>query len=336
MVSLPEYVPAINLLRGDVVDQRFFAIAALYDFSNDMPVKVSAIGSDNNYPFFLRSLLKPIQASIMADYGTAEYYNFSKSEIAIMQASHCGEKLHNALVLSILNKAGLNESKLLCPAIAALSPDAPVCEQNLSPVFNNCSGKHAMMLAVSKQLDFPVENYNNVNHPVQKLVFNKICSLSGYNNPPQTYDGCTLPVWALPFNAIAKAFFRLYNDTKYQFLKDAYCFDPYIIGGKDSVGFRQDTLIMKLNPNLISKTGAGGFLSIYNMLKKQFMIIKMAQDNNKVRFLFAAKLLEALGWLNPAGIEILDKNLCKNLFDYNFYDESGRIVGLYKVSEMLS
>ena len=62
----------------------------------------------------------------------------------------------------------------------------------------------------------------------------------------------------------------------------------------------------------------------------------MAQDNNKVRFLFAAKLLEALGWLNPAGIEILDKNLCKNLFDYNFYDESGRIVGLYKVSEMLS
>ena len=74
---------------------------------------------------------------------------------------------------------------------------------------------------------------------------------------------------------------------------------------------------MMLNPDLISKTGAGGFLSIYNDVKNEFLLIKMAQDNNKARFLFALKILEKLGWIkeNPA--------------DYNFYDEEGRVVGEY-------
>ena len=75
-------------------------------------------GEHNNYPFFLRSLLKPIQASIMADYSTQNYFQFSDEELAIMQASHSGEKIHTALIESILNKAGLNESYLQCPEIS--------------------------------------------------------------------------------------------------------------------------------------------------------------------------------------------------------------------------
>lgn len=316
---LPDYVPVLDLKRGDIVDQRFFGLAALYKLSDGVPVEVFKTGNDNEYPFFLRSLLKPIQASIMADYGTAKFYGFSDAEIAVMQASHAGEKVHTDLVLSILKWTGLSEEFLKCPAISPLCPN--ILKEGEAPrkVHNNCSGKHAMMLAVSKQIGFSLENYTDINHPVQRIVLDKISELAEIepDKVPQSYDGCTLPIWALPFKNIAKAFFKLYTDREYSFLKAAYKKDPYIIGGKDAAGFRQDTHIMMLNPDLISKTGAGGFLSIYNDVKNEFLLIKMAQDNNKARFLFALKILEKLGWIkeNPA--------------DYNFYDEEGRVVGEY-------
>lgn len=345
----PEYFPALNLLRGETIDMRFFCIASLFKktckkgfkgflktrspYNNDFKIIEKPIfGRHNNYPFFLRSLLKPIQASIMADLDTYSLYNFTEAEIAIMQASHCGEKQHTELVLSILNKIGLREENLLCPIIPPLSPDS-LKEENsgiirpITRVMNNCSGKHAMMLSVSKQLGYPIDSYNKPFHPVQKLILKKIGELTGILEPeklPQTVDGCTVPVWALPFKSIAKAFFRLYNDEKYRILKDSYVKNPYIIGGKDTLGLRQDTRFMLLNPDLILKTGAGGFLSIYNNKKDEFLLIKMAQDNNIARNLIAARLLAALGWLNP-------EHLAE--FDFNFYDEEKNVAGRYELAK---
>ena len=321
-LDLPNYYPCVDLVRDGVIDQRFFGTFALFDSAGEIlacPKKEFKC----DYPFFLRSLLKPIQASIMADYDTKNFYNFSNPEIAIMQASHCGEKEHTELVLSILKKSGLDENYLKCPIIPPLSHFALNINEVPKRIHNNCSAKHSMMLALSKQLGHPLETYTLPNHPLQKLILKKICELSEYENPPIGFDGCTLPVWALPFKNIQKAFFKLYNDKKYDFLKTAYMENPYIIGGKDDSGLRQDTYIMKLNPDLISKTGAGGFLSVYHNLKKEFLLIKMAQDNNKARLVLALSLLIKLGWI--------DKNsLCGEFEpDFNFYDEEKRPVGKF-------
>ncbi len=349
-MQLPEYFPLVDLMRKDVVDQRFFAIVALYKTDSqhggaggaamdnhtslNSPTKENnavrksqsfaeckVLGHHNNYPLFLRSLLKPIQASILADYDVHKFYNFSQEELAIMQASHAGEKIHTELVESILKKAGLDETYLKCPAIKPLNPDVLRPGEDCKAIHNNCSAKHAMMLAVSKQLNLPLENYTDINHPLQKLIYDKICDLSEYKTPPQTWDGCTLPVWGVPFNNIAKAFFKLYNNKKYDFLKEAYKKNPYIIGGRDIDGFRQDTFFMQLNCDLISKTGAGGFLSIYNNKTNEFLLIKMAQDNNKVRFLLASKLLNSLGWIDYEA-------------DYNYYNQNNESVGEYRVCEL--
>ena len=178
---LPEYVPVLDLKRGDFVDQRFFGIATLFGFSKGNVIELLKIGNDDNYPFFLRSLLKPVQASIMADYDTQKFYGFTDKELAIMQASHAGEKVHTDLVLSILKWTGLNEEYLKCPEIPPLSPD--VLKPNEAPkrIHNNCSAKHAMMLAVSKQLGFSLEYFFDVNHPLQKIILYKICELSRYS-----------------------------------------------------------------------------------------------------------------------------------------------------------
>ncbi len=326
-IKFPNYFPAVDLMRGEFIDQRFFAIASLFKMQD---IKCSAqsdnlqenilFGEHNNYPFFLRSLLKPIQASIMADYSTQNYFQFSDEELAIMQASHSGEKIHTALIESILNKAGLNESYLQCPEISPLNPDVLKLGDKPKKIHNNCSGKHSMMLAASKQLDFPLDGYTNIHHPLQKLIKDKIIELSEFSNPPQTLDGCTVPVWALPFKNIALAFFKLYNDKKYNFLKTAYMKNPYTIGGTDASGYRQDTHIMQLNSDLISKTGAGGFLSVYNNKRNEFLLIKMAQDNNKIRLLLAMDILKQLGWIYD--------NPC----DYNFYNENNNPVGVYRVN----
>ena len=265
--------------------------------------------------------MKPIQASILADLDTHKFYDFSQEELAIMQASHAGEKIHTELVKSILDKTGLNETYLKCPAIEPLNPHALSPYESFRPIHNNCSAKHAMMLAASKQLNFPLENYMDINHPLQKLILDKICELSKYENPPQTWDGCTLPVWGLPFENIANAFFKLYNDKKYAFLKQAYKNNPYIIGGRDTDGFRQDTFFMQLNFDLIVKTGAGGFLSIYNDKKNELLLIKMAQDNNKARFLLAAKLLNELDWIDYKA-------------DLNYYNQNNEPVGKFQVCKL--
>ncbi len=321
-MEFPVYFPAVDLMRGDFIDQRYFAIASLFQKeSNTDKIKERVLcGEHNNYPFFLRSLLKPMQASIMADYNTKEYFNFTEPEIAIMQASHASEKIHTELVLSILKKIGLNQNYLKCPIIPPLNPDVLKIDETPERIHNNCSAKHAMMLAVSKQLNFSLNNYTDVEHPLQKLILQKICKLSQYNSPPYASDGCTLPVWGLPFLNIANAFFSLYCDEKYKFLKQAYMKNPYIIGGKDNSGYRQDTFIMKLNPDLISKTGAGGFLSVYNNKTEEFLLVKMAQDNNKIRLLFTGYILEKLKWIE------------NNSLDYNFYNEKNDIAGRYKVN----
>ena len=168
-LNLPIYAPCVDLMRDGVVDQRFFGIVSLFNSKGEV-LNYPKIGLENDYPFFLRSLLKPLQASIMADFDTKEHYNFS-----------------------ILNKAGLNENHLKCPIIPPLSPHALLHDKVPKRIHNNCSAKHSMMLAISKQLNFPLETYTDVNHPLQKLILNKIRELSEYENPPLGYDGCTLP-----------------------------------------------------------------------------------------------------------------------------------------------
>lgn len=311
----PSYAPAVDILRDGVIDQRFYAIVSLFDKDGE----TCFLGEHNNHPFFLRSLMKPLQASVMANFDIVRHFDFIPQEIAIMQASHAGEKIHTGLIKSILNKIGLKESNLLCPIISPLNSGA-LAGQSPSKIHNNCSGKHSMFLSICKKLAFSLESYNQPDHPSQKIILEKVVELSGYKNPPLSFDGCTLPVCALPFENIAKSFFKLYTDKKYNFLKEAYANFPYIIGGMADDGLRQDTQIMQLNPKLISKTGAGGFLSVYNDELNQFLLIKMSQDNNFIRRLLALKILEKLNWI--------EVNPC----DYNFYDEKNNPVGEFIVN----
>ncbi|MCD8023937.1 MAG: asparaginase [Candidatus Gastranaerophilales bacterium] len=300
------YVPILDLYRSDYLDNRFFSMLFLYG-KKGLKFK---IGDDEGDKFYLRSLFKPIQASILTDITP-----FSDKELAVMQGSHSGREIHRNLVLSILDKIGLNETYLKCPIIPPLDTSENITDY--TPVFNNCSGKHAMMLAYCVQNGLELSSYTDFNHPVQKKILNKLLTYGKTNDYIATKDGCTVPVYGLSMRAIARAFLNYYQDDKNTPFIEAYIKNPVIIGGAN----RTDTKITKICKNCVSKVGAGGFIYVYNLKSKEILIVKMAQDNNYAREIITLEMLYRLKWLE------------KREYDNKIYLENNEPIGYYKLND---
>lgn len=295
-MNLPLYYPLVDIYRSGCIDNRFYALMYLADKNGEI---IKFKGDDNNSKFFLRSLFKPIQSSILAEDKIYNRFKFTDAELAIMQGSHSGEPLHIELIHSILNKTGLNENCLLCPPIKPLNTAIYNNDELfLSKVFNNCSGKHSMMLSYCVYKGFNIENYIDFSHPVQKKIKEKLIFYAKTSDMTETKDGCLVPVYGLKIKDIIKAFINYYNDKENETLINAYKNNPYVIGGFDNFGERTDTKIMRLNKNLISKVGAGGFIYVYNIETGGFLLLKMAQDNNKIREIIILEALYKLNWLD--------------------------------------
>ena len=312
----PEYHPLLNIYRSDYIDSRFYAIMGLYDSKGT----IMEAGLHNDAKFFLRSMMKPIQASILADEKIYDYFNFTNEEIAIMQGSHSGSPKHIKLIESILKKIGLTKDFLLCPAIPPLDLTSYKAGAKFNQTHNNCSGKHAMMLSYCVFKGLEISKYTDFSHPVQLKIKEKLIEYAKTNDIIQTVDGCEVPVYGLKLPDIAHAVINYYTDRKNLKLIGAYKKYPEIIGGFDKYGERTDTKIMRLNPYLLSKVGAGGFIYVFNIKTKQILIVKMAQNNNPEREILTFDILYKLKWLD------------KRYFDHIVYTESHMPIGSYIIS----
>jgi L-asparaginase II len=84
-------------------------------------------------------------------------------------------------------------------------PDSP-----FSPLFNNCSGKHAAMLALSAHLGADPAAYLEPAHPAQDLILERTAELAGIARRDAHFgiDGCSAPTLYAPLAAFAAAFGR--------------------------------------------------------------------------------------------------------------------------------
>ena len=164
---------------------------------------------------FLRSSAKPLQALPFVEHGGVEHFEFTRPELAIACASHEGSDLHVQTVKNMQRKVGVNESDLQCgshfPGDVNAFKSLIVNGQEPSPISNNCSGKHTAMLAHAKMRDLPLENYLDINHPIQKDI---LASLSEMCLIPSEeirlgIDGCSAPNFALPLYNAALGMARL-------------------------------------------------------------------------------------------------------------------------------
>ncbi len=173
--------------------------------------KVVWIGGDIERPVYIRSCSKLFQTLPIIESGTADRFNLTDAELAVITSSHNAEPLHVQAVRGILAKGGLTESALLCGPQAPYSKDAMneliKNGEPFKPIHNNCSGKHAGMLLLALHLGFSTEGYNLPDHPVQKL------SIQAYSRMAMVkeseigigWDGCDVPAFVTTLRAAARA-----------------------------------------------------------------------------------------------------------------------------------
>ncbi len=282
----------IKQTRSSLTEQEYHGFIILCDKDK----KIKKIGQDCDYPFFHRSCAKPLQAAILKDFKTDEYYKLSPEEIAVCCASHTGEKIHIDILKNLLKKGGLKESDLLCPAIEPLNKEEQIkFFNNYSPLHNNCSGKHTLMLLICRQNGWDIKNYLDKDHPLQIAIYKKIQELCETGSElPFTLDGCGAPNFATSLSELAKGFYNIFCTDNYVKIKNAFLSHPYLIGGKH----RPDTEIMRLNHSICAKAGAGGLICIADTSSKQVLVIKLMQADMQARSIAAVDAMIKLGWID--------------------------------------
>ncbi|HKB07345.1 MAG TPA: asparaginase [Candidatus Polarisedimenticolia bacterium] len=205
------YVPLVEIRRGDSLESMHFGALVVVDSGG----RTVAAAGDPGLPVVLRSTAKPAQVLPLLDTGAADRFRFSDEAIAVMIGSHGGEEFHVAAVRSILRVIGLGEAALQCGAHAPYhKPSARALrERGEEPgaLHNNCSGKHAGMLALAVHLGAPTESYLEPGHPVQTAIRARIESLAGLPSGRMrtAIDGCSAPTFEMPLSSLAFLYARL-------------------------------------------------------------------------------------------------------------------------------
>lgn len=314
-------VKMLEYLRDGLVEQEHYGMLVKVDSLGN----VFKLGEDAEYPFYLRSCAKPLQAALVIDFGIDKEFNMTSEEIALCCASHAGEVCHAEVAKSFLEKIGFIESYMKCGLHKPLSKT----EQNKliikgvqENIFqNNCSGKHVMMLAICKKMGWGLEDYDSPEHPLQVAIRKKIYELCKVNiDYSITKDGCGVPIYAMPLENMVKGYLNLFLDEKYSKIRAAFVQYPYLIGGED----RFDTAIMTANKNLIVKSGAGGVCIVVNLEQKEGFVIKIMDSDMKARAICTIEALKQLDWLTE---EMLEDDLVKNQNKRDILTLHGEIIG---------
>src|SRR5258707_11272675 len=164
--------------RGPIVEWRHRGHIAAVSGAGKM---VAAAGAPDTVTF-LRSSGKPFQALPLLVSGAADSFGFTVSEIAIACGSHSGEPIHVETVRSMLGKIGVDESALKCgvhePFSAAVARELARNQQPPNVLQNNCSGKHAGMIALARHVGASTEGYDRWTNPVQQMIAKTVADFS--------------------------------------------------------------------------------------------------------------------------------------------------------------
>jgi L-asparaginase II len=159
---------------------------------------------------FVRSAAKPLQALPAVRAGVIERLGLDDRHVAIACASHGGSPEHVARVAEILAACGLGVDDLACGPVPPRDPRAAAAlEGRPRRIHHNCSGKHALGLALCVVEGWPVAGYLAADHPLQRAMADAVAEGLGIDSPAQAVDGCGMPTFYAPLGALAGAFGRL-------------------------------------------------------------------------------------------------------------------------------
>ncbi|WP_119271396.1 asparaginase [Taklimakanibacter deserti] len=253
-----------EVTRGGVVESRHTGAYAVVDAAG----KLVASAGDVTQAVFPRSAIKAFQCLPLIESGAADRFGFSDEELALACASHSGEAPHVRVAGGMLAKAGMSEAQYECgahwPYELSAQHDMVRHAEEPRAIHNNCSGKHAGMLALAHQLGVPAEGYSRIDHPVQRAIARTLSELCDVDigSQPHGIDGCSVPTWAIPLRNLALGFARFASGATLDEARKAASLriieavraHPFMVAGTN----RFCTRVMQRVPRAFVKTGAEG------------------------------------------------------------------------------
>ena len=325
----PAGIPFVHVRRGALVESVHAVAACAVDVRGAV---VLGFG-DVDTPVFLRSASKPFIAAAIVESGAAERFSLNAREIAVIAASHDGEPFHVDAVCSMLKKIGLDRAALRCgahapsfePAAAALAAagEAP------SALHNNCSGKHAGILAMCVHLGFDVESYLEAEHPAQRRVLAFCARMLDEASAelPLAVDGCGIPTFATTLRRAARAFARMAtlddvnraDAAALRTVSEAMSAEPAYVGGTA----RFDTaLIAATAGRILGKAGAEGVHGDALRREGLGLAVKVIDGSRRAAAPATLALLRELGALEPD-----EEARLRKFAEPEIRNVAGRVVG---------
>jgi L-asparaginase II len=210
-LEIPTPAPLVKVTRGAITESRHRGHIVAVDSDGRI---IASLGAPETVTY-LRSSSKPHQAIPLVVSGAADRFGFDEREIAIACGSHSGEPMHTETVARMLRKIGLDESALKCgthePYSEEIARELRQRGEQPSQLHNNCSGKHAGMLALAIHLGASVEAYDEPSSPVQISIGRVIEQFSGMltEDIAVGVDGCGVPSFGVTMRAMALMSVRL-------------------------------------------------------------------------------------------------------------------------------
>jgi L-asparaginase II len=252
-----------------------------------------------------RSCAKFFQVLPFLACGGFDRLGWGEQELALACASHGGEPEHVALAKRMLESIGLEEGDLACGPHEPLSPRGVKCLRESGRAYtrlhNNCSGKHASMLARAHAAGWATQGYERHDHSVQRACLAEVAKWSDVpiDDMPIAIDGCGVTVMALPLEKMALAYSRWARAVAAgrelpARTAAALRAHPHLLGGTE----RFDTVLLEeTRGEVIAKVGAEGVHSIAIPSAGLGIAIKVEDGALRAQCVAVLRLLQLLGAL---------------------------------------
>lgn len=299
----PDITTTLDVIvtRGDLVESRHRVHAAVVDANGRLLVSAR----DPHLVAWWRSCAKPFQALPMVEDGHFETLGWGPSELALACASHGGEPEHVAIASAMLTRIGLEVGDLACGAHEPLAArGARILRESglrATRMHNNCSGKHAAMLARAVLERRPTEGYERHEHPVQRVARDSVARWTGLvaERVPLAVDGCGVTVFGVPLANMALSYARLAaaatrGESGPARVVSAMTAHPFLVGGTD----RFDTLLMTAcEGRVLCKIGAEGVHTLALVERGIGLALKVEDGHARAQYPAVLALLNSLGEL---------------------------------------
>jgi L-asparaginase II len=292
----------VIVTRGAQVESRHRVHAAVVNASGTL------IGTarDPALVTHWRSCAKPFQIMPLIESGGFDALGWGDDQLALACASHGGEPEHVAIAGAMLASIGMEEGDLVC------GPHEPLAQRGQralrdagtrpTRLHNNCSGKHAAMLARAHTARWPAYGYERHDHPVQRACLEEAARWTGVapSSIGLAVDGCGVTVFVLGLEPMALAYARLADAARRSAeipgrILHAMQTRPFLVGGTDRF---DSALIEATEGRCIAKIGAEGVHCVAVVEEGIGIAIKVEDGAQRAQFPALIAVLQHYGALS--------------------------------------